>query len=316
MFTLRAISRPRRRAAASMSSPPRAPAASDSPRDGRTPLRAAPHWLATTFAGLTWPRFGVFCLVLVVFALSRPGARNAIFAGGGFAPVVTGLAKTYTLTWIAFAPALLTVVAAANRGPGQGWRQVVWLGAAIVLGCAIGTALFFATLPLLFPQSPIVRAWAQDDAIFLVLRLIGLTLVNAVLCATATAFGCYVKRSADSIAALRREERAQEEVERETAEARLQVMRAQIEPHFLFNTLASIRRLYETDAVAGRLDAAALVALPHRVAADAARRRTPRSVGNSRSPVAYLNVQKIRMGSRLAVEVDVPRRCTRSTCRR
>jgi sensor histidine kinase YesM len=39
--------------------------------------------------------------------------------------------------------------------------------------------------------------------------------------------------------------------EREMAEARLQVMQAQIEPHFLFNTLANVRRLYQTDNAAG-----------------------------------------------------------------
>ncbi|MEO8506332.1 MAG: histidine kinase [Betaproteobacteria bacterium] len=301
------ITRPRRRAAASMSSPPRAPAASDSPRDGSIPMRAAPPWLATTFAGLTWPRFGVFCLVLIVFALSRPGAMNAIFAGGGVMPVATGLAKTYALTWIAFAPALLAVVAAANRGPGQGWRQVVWLGAAIVLGCAVGVALFTWTLPLLFPQSPIVRVLAQDDAVVRVLRLTGVTLDNVVLSATATAFGYYVKCSTDSVAALRREERTREEIDREGAEARLQVMEAQIEPHFLFNTLASIRRLYETDAASGKAMLRHLT--QYLTASLPVLREAHSTLGRELAlAVAYLNVHRIRMGPRLAVEIDVPQR--------
>ena len=37
------------------------------------------------------------------------------------------------------------------------------------------------------------------------------------------------------------------DLDRELAEARLQVMQAQVEPHFLFNTLANVRRLFQTD---------------------------------------------------------------------
>lgn len=56
--------------------------------------------------------------------------------------------------------------------------------------------------------------------------------------------------------------------ERDMAEARLQVLQARIEPHFLFNALANVRRLYQTDRAAGRemLDTLMRVldvALPH-----------------------------------------------------
>ena len=43
-----------------------------------------------------------------------------------------------------------------------------------------------------------------------------------------------------------------DELDRELAEARLQVMQAQVEPHFLFNTLANVRRLFQTDPARGR----------------------------------------------------------------
>ena len=220
-------------------------------------------------------------------------------------PVATSLAKPYVLTWLAFTPVLLAVVAAANRGPGQGWRQVVLLGAAIVLGCAAGILLFIWALPLLFPQSPIARALAQDDAMVRMLRLTGLTLSNVVLSATATAFGYYLKRSADSAAALRSEEQAREETDREGAEARLQVMEAQIEPHFLFNTLASIRRLYETDAASGK---AMLRHLTQYLTASLPVLREAHSTLGRELALAeaYLNVHRIRMGTRLAVEIDVP----------
>jgi LytS/YehU family sensor histidine kinase len=49
------------------------------------------------------------------------------------------------------------------------------------------------------------------------------------------------------------------EIERHLAEAKLQQLRAQIEPHFLFNSLASVKRLYEGDPGAGRALLADLV---------------------------------------------------------
>src|SRR5574340_1087484 len=83
------------------------------------------------------------------------------------------------------------------------------------------------------------------------------------------------------------------------------VLQAQIEPHFLFNTPANVRRLYQTDAAAGRAMLDNLlryleVALP--------RMRDERStVGGELALVeAYLNVQRIRMGRRLAFRLDVP----------
>jgi len=56
--------------------------------------------------------------------------------------------------------------------------------------------------------------------------------------------------------------------ERDMAEARLQMLQARIEPHFLFNALANVRRLYQADRAAGRemldnLMRVLDVALPH-----------------------------------------------------
>jgi LytS/YehU family sensor histidine kinase len=38
-----------------------------------------------------------------------------------------------------------------------------------------------------------------------------------------------------------------ESMQRQLSEARMQAMQAQVEPHFLFNTLASVEHLIETD---------------------------------------------------------------------
>jgi LytS/YehU family sensor histidine kinase len=82
-------------------------------------------------------------------------------------------------------------------------------------------------------------------------------------------------------------------------------MQAQIEPHFLFNALASVRRLYETDRTAGR---SMLQHLSRYLTSSLPRMRESRSTLERELAlaIAYLNVQQIRMESRLAFEVDVP----------
>ena len=49
-------------------------------------------------------------------------------------------------------------------------------------------------------------------------------------------------------------------------------MQAQVEPHFLFNTLANVRRLFQTDPDGARAMLDAPVALPERHAAANAQR--------------------------------------------
>ncbi|HEX6795153.1 MAG TPA: histidine kinase [Casimicrobiaceae bacterium] len=94
-------------------------------------------------------------------------------------------------------------------------------------------------------------------------------------------------------------------LERQTSEAQLQVLQSQIEPHFLFNSLAHVRRLYQTDPAAGR---AMLQYLSSYLgAAEPVIRECGITLGQDLElAVAYLNIQRIRMGSRLAFEIDVP----------
>ncbi len=94
-------------------------------------------------------------------------------------------------------------------------------------------------------------------------------------------------------------------LDREMAAARLQVLQAQIEPHFLFNTLATVRRLYQTSPADGRemmdnLMRYLEVALP--------KMREDRSTLAREAVLieAFLSVQKIRMGDRLTFELDIP----------
>ena len=94
-------------------------------------------------------------------------------------------------------------------------------------------------------------------------------------------------------------------LERRRAEARLQMMKAQIEPHFLFNTLATVKRLYRTepqggDAMFGRLMRYLRAALPHM-------RENEATLGDELDLVeAYLEILRTRMGERLRFSIRSP----------
>ena len=87
-------------------------------------------------------------------------------------------------------------------------------------------------------------------------------------------------------------------------EARLQVMRAQIEPHFLFNTLANVKRLCQSDVDGGITMLDNLVRYL-RAALRGCARSDPR-LRRKRAGAVYLAVLKIRMGARLRYSIDVP----------
>jgi signal transduction histidine kinase len=98
---------------------------------------------------------------------------------------------------------------------------------------------------------------------------------------------------------------AQEGLKRQLAEAQLKMMQAQVEPHFLFNTLASVDYLIETDpARASRMQKNLIQYL--RAAVPQMRQATSnlgREILQSRS---YLEILKVRMDERLQFSINVP----------
>jgi signal transduction histidine kinase len=86
---------------------------------------------------------------------------------------------------------------------------------------------------------------------------------------------------------------------------RLRLLQAQVEPHFLFNTLSNVRRLCQSDAAAGR---AMLGQLSRYLRAALPRMRSNETTLAEEIDLvsAYLGVQKIRMGERLESSIDAP----------
>src|SRR5204862_985587 len=84
---------------------------------------------------------------------------------------------------------------------------------------------------------------------------------------------------------------------------RLRLLQAQVEPHFLFNTLSNVRRLCQSDAAAGRV---MLAQLARYLRAALPRMRSDETTLAEELDLvaAYLGVQKIRMGERLETTID------------
>jgi sensor histidine kinase YesM len=112
------------------------------------------------------------------------------------------------------------------------------------------------------------------------------------------------ERSAVAEAAVARERERSERIEREAALANLRALQAQIEPHFLFNTLANVASLVDADpAMAKRMLESFIRFL--RASLAATRTESTTLAAEGELIAAYLDVLQVRMGSRLAYRVDI-----------
>lgn len=103
------------------------------------------------------------------------------------------------------------------------------------------------------------------------------------------------------------------ELERQALDARLRLLQAQVEPHFLFNTLANVRALVDAGSpqastVLGHLIAYLRAAVPRL-------HESASTVGDELQLVrAYLELMRLRMPDRLRVVIEVDPPCERLRC--
>ena len=110
----------------------------------------------------------------------------------------------------------------------------------------------------------------------------------------------HLARHASALDAARRER----ELERTSLQARLSALQAQVEPHFLFNTLANLKYLIRTDQQAAQDMLDHLVGYLQNAVPDM--RSVSSNLGREMDLVRdYLAVMRIRMGERLRFEVEV-----------
>jgi LytS/YehU family sensor histidine kinase len=114
------------------------------------------------------------------------------------------------------------------------------------------------------------------------------------------------KRRAELTASEATKRAETEQLERTVAEARMEALQAQIEPHFLFNTLASIDQLIQTDPPRASAMQQSLIRY--------LRNAMPQMRGGGRPTLgqqvdlsrAFLEIMAIRMEERLQPVIDVP----------
>jgi len=199
------------------------------------------------------------------------------------------------------------------------WQQD-FLGAAVVV-------LGVATLPQWLPQRRVPR-WTGLALAVVVAGVVGWVVqdgfvrvatgapippeerpyelfASLVLAALVGALGEYRWRSLRAAAAVHEAALTRIRLQGELAAGRLQVLQAQIEPHFLFNSLANARRLLRIDGEAGR---GMLADLMRYLESALPRMRDDHSNLAREAELirAFLAVHQIRMGTRLQVSIDVP----------
>lgn len=237
--------------------------------------------------------------LIVAAALALAGSANQMISlkkvwHEGFSPFALE-------AWLHLLPAELVValvlVLALSAGhrrlplaaPGRMVALTLLAAAAVVLG-----------LVLQLLATPIRSGYALPAEFVPYVLQWQLTLVGALLAVQEFSW-----RRRQAGASLPASSVAREQLATALAQARLQLLQAQVEPHFLFNSLANLRRLVRTDAGAAQAMLADLLrylqeALP--------RLRDERCTLASETELvrAYLAVHRVRMGQRLQVVIDVP----------
>jgi LytS/YehU family sensor histidine kinase len=130
-------------------------------------------------------------------------------------------------------------------------------------------------------------------------------LLSVIISATMATIFFARERQAKAEAEFQRERARVEAAEKQVRVAQLQLLEAQIEPHFLYNTLANVISLIDAEPATAKHMIERLIDYLRRAAAvaDGADATLGRQVELLR---AYLDLIVLRMGSRLSYRIDVP----------
>jgi len=271
--------------------------------------RQAPHWTAflnsdpdyapfgiACLRGLTLARIGLVLLACTVFVVRN--STNAMFSAP-FGEWLADVGAFLGTQFVSYVPMLIVVTIADNLTAGtSARRRIAWLACAVVVGSIAYTATYIALFPDFHPgyADLTMKKWALSVATKSLRALLYGGLFTTLL--------YFVRQERETSAELHRTQMNRLDLDREMTEAQLQALQAQIEPHFLFNTLATVRRLYQVDRTQGKrmirdLSTYLRAALP-------GMRETSSTLRQELAMAqAYLDVQKVRMDQRLNVEVIV-----------
>ena len=197
--------------------------------------------------------------------------------------LLTGLS---ILLMMALAEALL----AGRNWPAR--RRILLQGGFVALGAVFGALARYVVASLDEANEHFMWGWFFSTA---ALWTIFGGLAYAVL--------QVLRSEAQASARLRQVARERETLEAQQMEAQVSALNAQIEPHFLFNTIANVKRLYETMPDRGRDMLVSLIAYLR--AALPSMRQHESTLGQELELVRnYLTILQMRMGERLSFGIE------------
>lgn len=177
------------------------------------------------------------------------------------------------------------------RKPGLALKTVVVAPASVLIGFEISAAIVRGNVPHVFGRARL-GTWDNYGPSLL---------ISAILFVCVSLF----LQSMRMRATLETERREAAEARQSETAARLALLQAQIEPHFLFNTLANVQSLIERDPARA---STMLDSLNRYLRASLRRTRDATStLGEELELVeALLKIASIRLGERLSYTIDVP----------
>nr|WP_295083129.1 histidine kinase [uncultured Roseateles sp.] len=214
------------------------------------------------------------------------GDWSALWAVFGINLVIsTCITLTFHAMWRSLELGLSdAMLARLDRGK-SGWWSPLFFGGFSILGCSLGMAIGLVFVGLLLKRDMFGGFFGNAGTVgtFLLISL-GITAVNWVF---------WKIRGRNQALRL------------QATDAQLRLLQAQIEPHFLFNTLANVHGLMEVDAPRAKL---MLEAFTDYLRASLGQiRHDEASLGEELDMVAsYLTLLQIRMVERLRFRIEVP----------
>lgn len=196
---------------------------------------------------------------------------------------------TFHLTYNALAPLLRRL----SRLPL--WAQVGWYSLLSLVIVQVG-----ALAASFIPGYEEIRTWMGSMQWFTSSLVIAFIISLIISLAWQTRFSSLTRE-----AALARGRERVQAAERAALEANLRALQAQIEPHFLFNTLANVVSLIDSQPAKARLMLQDFI--DYLRASLAASRAQHSSLGREADLMrAFLRLIKIRMGDRLSYRLEIP----------
>ena len=245
-------------------------------------------------------RYASMLLLLVSILLTSYEVAGSATGGNGPEPGGSYLAWVWLMfsaSFVRMAPIAIAMVAVSLHAPERGFSRLVWLAGALLLSSLLGAVLDTSVAN----GTSLREAIGAEEWPALSSEWLSTWFPAGLLIAVYELHRKDVRAVEEAL----NTRTARAALDAELGKARLQALRAQIEPHFLFNTLANVRRLHQLDARAGTEMLDSLIrylatALPGMRRDRTSLREEAVLIG------AYLDIYRVRMDTRLAYEIAFP----------